>query len=73
MGHKVFVTSDQLRSTTTTTTTTTTSPKKKGLMSKKKKTAVHVRYKSLYIFLPSSAKQEREPGSAWSGNTNDDD
>ena len=30
----------------------------KGLMSKKK--AVHVRYKSLYISLPSSAKQQRE-------------
>ena len=30
----------------------------KGLMSKTK--AVHVRYKSLYISLPSSAKQERD-------------
>ena len=29
-----------------------------GLMSKT--TAVHVRYKSFYIFLPSSAKQQRE-------------
>ena len=32
--------------------------KTKGLMSRT--IAVHVRYKSLYIFLPSSAKQQRE-------------
>ena len=40
-----------------TTTATRTSPKK-GLMSGTM--AVHVRYKSLYISLPASAKQERE-------------
>jgi len=39
------------------TTATGTSPSK-GLMSKP--LAVHVRYKSLYISLPSSAKQQRE-------------
>ena len=42
---------------TTTTTATRPSPNK-SLMSKT--IAVHVRYKSLYISLPSSAKQQRE-------------
>ena len=42
----------------TTTTTATRTSKTKGLM--RKTIAVHVRYKSLYISLPSSAKRLRE-------------
>ena len=39
-------------------TTATRTPQTKGLMSRA--IAVHVRYKSVYISLPSSAKQQRE-------------
>ena len=42
----------------TTTTTATRTSLNKNLMSRT--IAVHVRYKSLYISLPSSAKQQRE-------------